>query len=86
MWWAKLFGGRTVEADDEPARFAPPASAQTGSPVKRVQGNVSGATAGAAKAKPSAGAAKTKPSKTGFDPYNSGAFERGQAWERVIRR
>lgn len=77
MWWAKLFGGRTVEADDEPARFAPPASAQTSPPVKRVQGNVSGGTAGAA---------KTKPSKSGFDPYNSGAFERGQAWERVIRR
>lgn len=77
MWWAKLFGGRTVEADDEPARFAPPESAQTRQPVKRVQGNVRGAKAGS---KP------TPPSKSGFDPYNSGAFERGQAWERVIRR
>lgn len=76
MWWARLFGGRTVEADDEPARFAPPESAQTRLPVQRVQGNVSGAKAG----KPA------KPSKGGFDPYNSGAFERSQAWERVIRR
>lgn len=73
MWWARIFGGRTVEADDEPARFAPPESAQTRPPVQRVQGNVS-AKAGA------------KPSKSGFDPYNSGAFERSQAWERVIRR
>jgi hypothetical protein len=22
----------------------------------------------------------------GFDPYNSGAFERSNAWERVVRR
>jgi hypothetical protein len=74
MWWARLLGGRTVEADDEPARFAPPESAQTRLPVKRVQGNVSGAKAG------------SKPTKSGFDPYNSGAFERSRTWERVIRR
>jgi hypothetical protein len=24
--------------------------------------------------------------KTGFDPYNSGAFRRSDAWERVPRR
>ncbi|MDY6944793.1 MAG: hypothetical protein SXG53_03665 [Pseudomonadota bacterium] len=24
--------------------------------------------------------------KSGFDPYNSGSFERKNAWERVIRR
>ncbi len=24
--------------------------------------------------------------KSGFDPYNSGSFERHNAWERVIRR
>lgn len=30
-----------------------------------------------------AGASKAR---SGFDPYNSGGFERGQAWERTGRR
>jgi hypothetical protein len=26
-----------------------------------------------------------KPAAKGFDPYNSGSFDKNQAWERVIR-
>jgi hypothetical protein len=40
-----------------------------------VQSNAGGAQA-------SAGA---KQVKSGFDPYNSGSFDRNQAWERVLR-
>lgn len=73
MWLARLFGGRKVTEDDEPARFAAPASVQTVQPVKR----------STATGRP--GAAKAQ-AKSGFDPYNSGSFERGNAWERVVRR
>ena len=83
MWFAKFFGGRKVEADDEPARFAAPESAKTLQPVRRVQGEVSNPTV---KAKGAAGKKAGRASKAGFDPYNSGSFERGNAWERVIRR
>jgi hypothetical protein len=73
MWIAKLFGVRRDEsADDEPARFP-------SAPVTHRQ---------APKAAPRA-PAKTKlnPSADkGFDPYNSGAFKRENAWERIPRR
>ena len=81
MWFAKLFGGRRVEADDEPARFAPPESAKISQPVRRVQGDVSDSTV-----KPTGAAAKKARAKGGFDPYNSGAFDLSGAWERIIRR
>jgi hypothetical protein len=83
MWFARFFGGRKVAAD-EPARFAPPQSARTVQPARRVQGKLSNASA-----KPTGAAVKNpqvKKPQGGFDPYNSGAFERGNAWERVIRR
>jgi hypothetical protein len=81
MWFAKFFGGR-VAADDEPARFATPDSAKARQPVRRVQGDVSNSVV-----KPAATARKAGSAcKGGFDPYNSGSFERGNAWERVIRR
>jgi hypothetical protein len=70
MWFARLFGGRAVQEDDEPARFSAPESAQAAQPVKRVTPF----------AQPTA-----KPSKSGFDPYNSGAFQREKDWERVFR-
>ena len=82
MWFARFFGGRKVEAD-EPARFAPPPSAKTLPPVRRSQGNSSNATA---KPDGAAGKRANKSAKGGFDPYNSGSFERSNAWERVIRR
>ncbi len=84
MWFARFFGGRAVEADDEPARFAPPESAKICQPVRRVQGDVSNSTA-----KPTgvaASKARSAAAKGGFDPYNSGAFDRSNTWERVIRR
>ncbi len=83
MWFAKFFGGRKPEADDEPARFAAPESAKALQPVRRILGEVSHSTV------KSNGAAAKKPrgaGRAGFDPYNSGSFQRGNAWERVIRR
>ncbi|HEY0941243.1 MAG TPA: hypothetical protein VGE08_14180 [Steroidobacter sp.] len=77
MWLARLFGGRKAEADDEPARFAPPARPVR--PMKRP--------APAASARRGIHADKVADKvKSGFDPYNSGSFERNNAWERVIRR
>jgi hypothetical protein len=73
MWLAQWFGGRS-DKDDEPARFAPPASKSV-VPAKRAQGNVGGEKAPAG----------TKQDKSGFDPYNSGSYDRNQAWERVLR-
>lgn len=75
MWFARLFGGRRDNgADDElPTAVAP----------SRPVVNSSAATAERTPAiqnpvKPAA--------KKGFDPYNSGSFERRNAWERVNRR
>jgi hypothetical protein len=71
MWFAKWFGVRNVvQEDDEPARHAAPTASQP-------------ATAAPQARRP--GDAKASPKK-GFDPYNSGAFERRSAWERVGRR
>jgi hypothetical protein len=73
MWFAKWFGGRSHQ-DDEPARFAP-AAPRSAAPAKRVQGNVGGAKADSG-----------KQVKRGFDPYNSGTFDRNQGWGRIIGR
>lgn len=74
MWLGKLFG-RSAEddhANDEPARFsAPQAPAQVDGSARATN--------------PSANVARPKPKK-GFDPYNSGAFERKNAWERTNLR
>lgn len=76
MWLARFFGGRKAEAEDEPARFAPPA--RPVQPVKR--------SPAVGSAKRGIQADKAGKVKSGFDPYNSGSFERHNAWERVIRR
>jgi hypothetical protein len=71
MWFAKWFGGRNeVEDTDEPARFAAP-------PTRPAQPEQSNTTSVRTK--------KTGSVK-GFDPYNSGSFERRNAWERVSKR
>ena len=75
MWLAKWFGGRS-DQDDEPARFAPVVP-RPSEPAQKVQGHVGGTVAKAA--------AGPKQVKSGFDPYNSGGFDRNQAWERVLR-
>jgi len=79
MWLIRLFGGRKAKAAGRPARIAPRVSDSPTPPVKR---------------SPSVGNAKrgihadkvSNKAKSGFDPYNSGSFERANAWERVIRR
>lgn len=75
MWFAKWFGARrTVEEDDEPARFPPTPAAMNGAPDPRTVTKT-----------PVPPKGPTKPAN-GFDPYNTGGFERRNAWERVIRR
>lgn len=76
MWFAKWFGGRRNEhEDDEPARFSAPhppiksAPKVTSSPAPRP-----------------AEAVRPAQKNKGFDPYNSGAFERRNAWERTNLR
>jgi hypothetical protein len=72
MWFAKWFGGRKeVADDDEPARFSAP-----------VRPEAPAVTPPASARKPAA----AKGGKSGFDPYNSGSFERRNAWERINRR
>jgi hypothetical protein len=73
MWFAKLFGGR--EDDSEPSEFPPHPASNTS---KAMPTNVRPAPANPG-SKPKKGAAK------GFDPYNSGNFDKNKAWERVIR-
>jgi hypothetical protein len=74
MWFAKWFGGRTREEDtDEPARFAAPNVSRPAEP------------ASSSPSQPARTPAKATPA-AGFDPYNSGSFERRSAWERVSRR
>ena len=73
MWFTKWFGGRTEvsEETDEPARFAPPTIRRPEEPANTPPAR-----------KPSSPAAAKKT----FDPYNSGSFERRNAWEKVSRR
>jgi hypothetical protein len=77
MWLARLFGGRKVKETERPARIAPRVSDSPAPPVKRplVVGN----------AKRGIHADKVNKAKSGFDPYNSGSFDRSEAWERVRR-
>jgi hypothetical protein len=73
-WFAKWFGGRTEEVDtDEPARFAAPNVSKSAEPATSLP------------SRPARTPVKAAPAG-GFDPYNSGSFERRTAWERVSRR
>jgi hypothetical protein len=74
MWFAKWFGrdAENEHENDEPARFSAPQP-----PVEAVtDARLTNASKAAGSAKP----------KKGFDPYNSGAFERKNAWERTNLR
>lgn len=76
MWFVKWFGGRDRADDtDEPARHAPPV-------VKDLPATPPAAPGAAAPVK----ARLHGELKKGFDPYNSGVFERANAWERVKHR
>jgi hypothetical protein len=71
MWFGKWFGGRAgVQEEDEPARHAP---------VQVLPKPLQPAPVNTLQPR------KRGPAK-GFDPYNSGAFERRNAWERINRR
>jgi hypothetical protein len=73
MWFAKFFGGR--EDDSEPSEFPPHPASNT---PKAMPTTV----------RPPLNAAANQPKKgsaKGFDPYNSGSFDKQKAWERVIR-
>lgn len=83
-WLARLFGGRMVEADDEPARIAPTVSAMTVRPVKRSSAVRSRARGSAEPGSDMLTLAVEE--RRGFDPYNSGGFHRDNAWNRVIPR
>jgi hypothetical protein len=73
MWFAKLFGGR--EDDSEPSEHPPHPAA---SAMKEAPANVRSVTSKVV-LKPKQVARK------GFDPYNSGSFNKNKAWDRVIR-
>jgi hypothetical protein len=75
MWFCKLFRRNKEEDAYEPAAHPPPAQAK----------DLNGQGASAPKTASTTPAAKPK-SDYGFDPYNSGAFEKRNAWERVNRR
>jgi hypothetical protein len=76
MWLARLFNGR--RDDSEPAEF-PPHPAAIGGAVQ-----VSRPKASVHTTQQTAAAVVKK--GTGFDPYNSGAFRKTSAWERVNKR
>ena len=73
MWFGKWFNRHRDEEHDEPARFAAPQ-------IVRSTEDDSTKTRSA-----SPQLAKPRPAK-GFDPYNSGTFQRRNAWERISRR
>jgi len=76
MWFAKWFGGRREEhEDDEPARFTAPHPVRPTASNTRLPAHRKSAQAAQAQI------AKSK--LKGFDPYNSGAFEVKNAWERT---
>jgi hypothetical protein len=76
MWFARLFGGREDD-DSEPSEFPPhpAANATKSAPI---------AARPQCQHKNGAQPKKAPPAK-GFDPYNSGEFDKHKAWERVIR-
>jgi len=80
MWLARLFGGRKVVEAERPARLAPRISDSPAPSAKRALSSAGNARRGIHADKVS------NKAKSGFDPYNSGSFERTNAWERVIRR
>jgi hypothetical protein len=71
MWFARWFGGR--EDDSEPAAHPPhPAARAPRAAPTSVRPN-------------NKYRGKPKGESKGFDPYNSGSFDKNKAWERVIR-
>ncbi len=91
MIFGKLFGSR--EQDDEPTATAPTLARRIANAPRQAAGEAAsvprGNSAAAAKLKverspEAAGASKNE--SRGFDPYNSGVFNKSRAWERINRR
>jgi hypothetical protein len=76
MWFARLFGGRKGD-DSEPSEFPPHPAATAPKPM-------SVAVRPSPQHDKNSGSKKA-PKAKGFDPYNSGEFDKQKAWERVIR-
>lgn len=86
MILAKLFGIRPEEADDPPAyppvdpgTRRPRTTDATGTPAPPSTGSRPAQSQARPQVEP-------KPDAAGFDPYNSGAFKKTNAWERINRR
>ncbi|HEY8538001.1 MAG TPA: hypothetical protein VIL28_03980 [Steroidobacteraceae bacterium] len=71
MWFAKWFGGR--KDDEEPSEHPPHPAAR----ASKARHNT---------VRPSSHFEKKLNADKGFDPYNSGTFDKTKAWERVVRR
>lgn len=82
MWFARLFGGREDDGSDDELPTATAPQRPVGNPSAPVSKQPAPAQSGERQ-----GGAKIASKKpTGFDPYNSGSFERHKAWERIGRR
>lgn len=80
MWISKIFNGRKDASDDD-AEHQPIAKPRTivAPPVVTPMA--------ARKRAPKPQLELESPEKAGFDPYNSGTFQKkGDAWQRVTRR
>ena len=75
MWFGKLFGER--EDDSEASEFPPHPAAASSKPAAPTVHASASTGKGPAPRKPTPG--------KGFDPYNSGSFDKNRAWEKVIR-
>jgi len=76
MWFAKFFGGRQDD-DSEPSEHPPHPVVNAPKAAQTTTGRPRSAAKDVTK--------KKKGPNKGFDPYNSGTFDKHQAWRRVIR-
>jgi len=81
MWLSKIFSGRKDDlddADEQPSAARPKVIVAPPTPT---------APAAPRQAPPNPRLKVAPRESAGFDPYNSGSFQkRGDAWERVTRR
>lgn len=82
MIFAKLFGVRPEDEDDPPTHPPVAVTPRTGEATGTHPALATGSMPARPKTRPQPDA---KPA-AGFDPYNSGAFKRTNAWERITRR
>lgn len=78
MWLARLFTGSSD--DSEPSEFPPHPAATC--VATQIPARSASSTASASMTSAHNPAVKG----SGFDPYNSGAFRKSSAWERIGRR